>query len=650
MIVPVELTNEHLSKLRRTQPHSAVAELIWNALDADSTRVTVLLDPNPLEGLSKIRIVDNGHGIAYDGVSMMFGRLGSTHKLVAERSPLGRLYHGKYGEGRYKAFALGSQVEWLSVFRLGDGLYEFSIRGSTSNLREFTVSDVRRSNAPGTGVTVTIENVEQSALHLDAALLADRLTTLMAPYLLAYKGIDVSVDGYGVDPSSAAAAIADHQLSVETRNRGTINANLKIIEWRSGSHKNLYLCTAEGIALEEEPSGIPAGSISHTAYVMSTFVSDLLADGLLSVRSCDEAYGQLMEQVDRALRDHLRQRQTEKAVEAIEVLKAEEVYPYQGEPSSDIEKAERRVFDICAVRLHQHLPAFRKAERKNKKLTLALMREALQTNFSSLRRILQEVLDLPRELQDEFADILTKTSLAAVIGTSRMIMDRLEFLNALDQMIYGKEFHKSLKERSQLHKILLSELWVFGEEFHYGVDDSSLRNVLKAHLNILGRKELAQEVDVSQLKDLRDIPDVCLWRQYPTGAGDRFDHLVIELKRPSRTVNSEDISQAKKYARAISENPRFDKVRTHWTVILVGHDLTSDAEFECVHSDRPWGLVVKQNGLDVWVKKWSQIIHDNKGRLDYLKKSLDYNITDDAVGLDYLAKKYYHLVPKIDNL
>src|SRR3546814_10377708 len=42
----------------------ALAELVWNALDADAKRIEVILDRNDLGGLSGIRVIDNGSGIS----------------------------------------------------------------------------------------------------------------------------------------------------------------------------------------------------------------------------------------------------------------------------------------------------------------------------------------------------------------------------------------------------------------------------------------------------------------------------------------------------------------------------------------------------------------------------------------------------------
>jgi hypothetical protein len=55
-------------------------------------------------------------------------------------------------------------------------------------------------------------------------------------------------------------------------------------------------------------------------------------------------------------------------------------------------------------------------------------------------------------------------------------------LNGLEQIIYDKDLNKHILERRHLHKIIVNETWLFGDEYTYGVDDLTLKNVLKAFL------------------------------------------------------------------------------------------------------------------------------------------------------------------------
>src|SRR3546814_15695019 len=77
----------------------ALAELVWNALDADAKRIEVILDRNDLGGLSGIRVIDNGSGISAESAEHDFGNL--VEKCGAHRTyQLNRAITGKEGRGR----------------------------------------------------------------------------------------------------------------------------------------------------------------------------------------------------------------------------------------------------------------------------------------------------------------------------------------------------------------------------------------------------------------------------------------------------------------------------------------------------------------------------------------------------------------------
>src|SRR5260221_5866617 len=118
MRVSVEVQNDHLEKLTTaSRPVIPIAELIWNALDADAKNVSVELERNPLNGIELIRIRDDGHGITPQVAGTAFGHLGGSWKRAAQRSHgEHRILHGKDGQGRYKAFAMGNGVSWMTTF------------------------------------------------------------------------------------------------------------------------------------------------------------------------------------------------------------------------------------------------------------------------------------------------------------------------------------------------------------------------------------------------------------------------------------------------------------------------------------------------------------------------------------------------------
>ena len=270
----------------------------------------------------------------------------------------------------------------------------------------------------------------------------------------------------------------------------------------------------------------------------------------------------------------------------------------------------------------------------------------MKTNPTSLRRILSEVFDLSKEQQDSLAEMLTYTTLPAIIDTAKVIGDRLTFVHMLEEMVYNDSIGKPIKERSQFHKVLLRELWVFGEKYYLGASDVSLKKVLIEHVKSLGRDELIPDIPSEAAEDLTRIPDICLFQQSCLGY-EILDNLIVELKRPTLTLTKKELDQIEDYALTVSANPRFSKVTTKWNFILVGKDYNDYVREKLKNKLDGPGNFYNNDYVSVSVFRWSDIIQENKLKYEFLREKLNYQLKEDPdIAIDYLLSKYAELFPK----
>ena len=140
--ITVQVREDHLELLSRAKPMNAIAELMWNALDAEATEVRVEFVENELGGVETFRISDNGHGLSYDHAFVVFRNLGGSWKRDEPRTARRRRFmHGQYGKGRFRAFALGNRVEWIPVYDLEGKRHTYSIVGRAAAPGEFDLTD-----------------------------------------------------------------------------------------------------------------------------------------------------------------------------------------------------------------------------------------------------------------------------------------------------------------------------------------------------------------------------------------------------------------------------------------------------------------------------------------------------------------------------
>jgi len=644
--ISLHAAQDHILGLTRFRtPIVAVEELIWNSLDADASNVRVSLTLNKMSGLTKITVSDDGHGLPASDCDAAFGSIGGSPKLKISETPLGRRPHGRTGRGRLKAFGLGNVVKWQSRFKDNGTVKEYSIAGHKSRIDSFEIGDPVECKKKKSGVTVEILGIDGSYPSLvDSKAAASELAQRLALYLNQYPGITIVYDDVVVDAATGQSFTADYPIEVRVSPSEAYTGVLTVIEWDRATTRALYLCDSQGFARDERAPGIQAKGWNFTAYFKSDFVEKLDEDNLLAFDELHPSIKAIIDASKDALRSHFRKRESLKSSDLVRQWKEEEVYPYQT-TTDPVKTAEREVFDVCAVNVAHFLPNFDSLERANKRFTFQLLKQAIESNPTALQTILREVLALPKEKQDEFARLLDRTKLSAIINAANVVVERLDFLASLDELLFGQQ-HNEVSEVRQLHPILANELWLFGEQYQLGIDEGSLRKTLEKHIEILGREELV--VDTSKVKDIDGKDrylDLLLYRRYPQMTHGHFEHLVIELKRPSVTLGQTEINQVENYAHTVSDDSRFDKKRTNWTFLLIGNELDKFAKDRCESPDRAPGHI-KVGRVNIHVRTWSDTLGDATWRYEFFRKQLEYKAKS-GEGLGFLHERYAEYFPEV---
>lgn len=359
----------------------------------------------------------------------------------------------------------------------------------------------------------------------------------------------------------------------------------------------------------------------------------------------DPVYAYFEDETRKFAKEFTLEQELNDATEEIQRIKDEGAYPFVGEPADEVAKAEQSVFDVLAVEVNRAVPQLKTSHTQTKKLTYRLIKEAVNTNPASIKTILTEVFNLTQKQQDDLAELLSHTHLPEIIDVAKTISDRLTFTYLLDRMVYNDSIGKPIKERAQFHRLLLKELWIFGEKYALGTSDQSLKNLLVAHIKRLGRDELIPEIPLEAVEDLTRIPDMCLFEQI-CSSYEHFEHLVIELKRSTLTLTLKELDQIRDYALTVAKNSLFDKSRTKWHFILLGQKFNDDVTEALKNEVVGDGNYYNAGNISVSVLRWSSIIQDNKLKYEFLRSKLNHQLSDDPnFAMDYLMAKHAELFP-----
>ena len=638
---------DHIAKLKSAKkPLIAIAELIWNALDADAKRVDVHLHPTPLGGTEAVEVVDNGWGMTPERAVQAFSGLGGSWKRLATRTEHeNRVIHGKEGRGRFRALGLGRVAEWHVCYpRDKSGLAVFTVRIIDETADHFVIEPDQPAAAPpgqGKGVRVRI-----SELHTALpSLLKDRavieLAQIFAIYLRRYRDATVYYEHERVDPAVIEDRAQSYPLpAIQMPDGSNRPADLEIVEWKVSTERRLYLCDAEGFPLDEMAPGIQAPGFSFSAYLKSSALKELNEANALGLGDLDPTTRPVIEAAKQVMRDHFRKRADEQARGLVERWQEERIYPYEEEPKTKTEEQERQVFNIAALHVATYLPKFEESEPKAKQLQLKLLRHAIETGPEEALRFLTEVLDLPEDRRKELAGLLDRTTLSNIISSAKLVTDRLEFLQGLRHVVFDKDLKKLTKERSQLHRIVAPNAWLFGEQYHLAVDDQNLTAVLRKHKELLG-DDVAVDDPVRRLDGTDGIIDLMFSRCIVQPGVAEREHLIVELKRPSVSIGTKEADQIESYAHAIAEDEQFKHTKTRWIMWIVSNEIDKSVVRRAKQANRPPGVLYQADDLQltVWVKTWGQIFEEASARMRFFEERLGYTPDRDA-SLQHLKDTY----------
>jgi hypothetical protein len=628
---------DHISKLAKANPVNALSELIWNALDADADKVEVFFNDDE-QRLTEVIVRDNGDGIEYTQVESLFGSLGGSWKKGRDKTKKEHFLHGKDGQGRFKAFAIGRVVVWKVVYKKDNLFFEYQIECHADELDDFRVSDEIESIKKISGIEVSISEINKKSGYLNESKLK-KLVSIFALYLIKYSSVRIFLNGNKIELNDFIKN--DEKIPLDNIEYNEVNhaVELRILEWNHSQldNKELLFCDSKGFALESYRGRFKVGGeFSFSAFLKSSLIEDLQADNLLAFPEL-EPLKPLIDNTLSTLQTYFFDRRLADCQAELEKWKEEKIYPYENEALNPVEEAERKVFDIVAVNIKRNLPSFDKNDKRGKKFQLRMLKQAIEKNPEELQTIIEEVLHLTDSKRNEFALLLKETSLTSIISASALVSDRLKFIAGLEELIFDTEAKKHFKERSQLHKILAENTWIFGDEFSLSVSDKSLTTVLKKHSALINQ-DIVIDSPVTLIDGSRGIVDLMLSKSIPRNHKEELEHLVVELKAPKVNIGDDEIRQIKKYAFAVAKDERFRNINTRWNFWIISNDIDDFAQEELKQHNES-GLLYKTDELMIWVKTWSEVIRENKHRLEFIRSQLDYNIErEDAV--THLKEKY----------
>ncbi len=293
------------------------------------------------------------------------------------------------------------------------------------------------------------------------------------------------------------------------------------------------------------------------------------------------------------------------------------------------------VFQKVAYLLEDEFKLLSKEERL-RGLFYDLIDKALSNGY--VEEIFTKVIKLSDASLQKFHALLENTELEDVVSFASAVAEKLGFLDFLHELVYG-DLSNILRERSQLHKIIEKELWLFGEAYNgtpHLWSDKKIGNILQE----LREKYFSYQPteDDENLIDIKvdgsdNITDLFFLNEKILDSEAR-EVMIVELKSPRCSIGKKEIQQINTYAFTLEETHSLPKENIKYKFILISSKLTPYAKSQ-MKSKRDlykeaflYDKKIDKN-IEVYIMEWSELIEANKRKLGYLSTKL--NIKDKSV-------------------
>lgn len=621
---------------------TAMCELINNSIQAKATKIDLTIDYNTSltlkSPISKITLKDNGIGVTSSDFKKKILEIGTDVKK------------GGQGIGRFGALQLGEKLTIETVgydnsskkyTKVVFPLDASQITSSLSKVNfEYETENLAKSN---TYYKVTIENLYHNKQEkvikknqISEQFLQQNINQAIFekyPFQVFNKEVQFSINGNQLNPKDFVIGEPNIKKTEFIDKKGNpFEFSFQFYQINSQLNKVKVFFCVDNAGIQTVAHEYTYSSDWYTPdlgtwfiYIESPFFNGDLFRNIDMDRLGDDEIKNLKEFTKDNINEFFKAK-NKRFEKFINELSSDKYYPTSFE--TELSKSRELVFQKVAYLIEDEYKLLSKNENL-RGLFYNLIDKALSSGH--VEEIFTKVLKLSDDSLKKFHSLLEKTELENVISFSSTVVNKLEFLDFLNQIVYG-DVSKILRERSQLHKIVERELWLFGEAYNgtpHLWSDKMIGNILKElrdkHFNYDPTKEDDNLIEVN-IEGSENITDLFFLNEKILDNEDR-EIMIVELKSPKCAIGKKEIQQIDDYAFTVEQFSGLPCEKIKYKFILVSSRLNDYAKSK-MKSNRekfkePFIYDKKTDkNIEVYIMEWSELIELNKRKLGYLSTKL----------------------------
>jgi hypothetical protein len=639
MIISLSVKNQSIESSGITDDYKdALCEYIWNALEANATRVQLDCVSNEACGIETLTITDNGEGINYNDLEETFGAFLASKKNLLSLKMKSRANKGK---GRFSFIAFSDEAEWNTVYKDDKELYQYKIKLTDSKKEVVDCTEPQIANQQHTGSSVTFKGIHSLTVEnmafdkLEATLLKE-----FAWYLYLYKNRDINIfiNEINIDYKKYINMELSETLTITIED---YEFDIKLIVWQEAI-KEKYCCyyfDDSDVIRGRETTSFNRNTVdfNHSVFIKSNFFNgreDVTVNGendqitLFEVAEDKKVNRKLRKVIQEIIEKKLSLVLSNKADDEIKkMIEVRETFPRF---SNDIygKMRKRDLINVTKNIYSLEPKIFYNLKPIQEKSILGLLNLLLNSEErENVLSIIEQIVELSQEQRKDLSNILKKTRLENIIDTIKFIDDRYKVIETLKTLVY--DLSEFTNERDHIQKIIEQHYWLLGEQYYLASADQRMQKALEQYLNILyGCGDIKANLNDDAESERRMDIFLCNSRAIESSFETSLEeNIIVELKAPKVPLTKKVLRQIEDYMDFVRKQPQFNSELRRWKFIAVCKEIDDDVKsrYTAFEDKGKIGLVCKVDLYEVYALTWDDIFKSFDLRHKFMLDKLKYD-------------------------
>lgn len=637
----VKVTSKTIDKVWITQDYrKAIAEYIWNWFDAWATEIEINFEPIPNTSyITEFDIVDNWNWICYETLESTFWPILDSQKDIWKNNSFYTRW--KKWKGRFSFLALSSKVEWDTIYKSWEINYNYQIQILSSNKNQYSLTD-NQLTQESTWTSVKFTNLQKiNADLLESKEFLEFLQSEFAWFLYLHKSsnYNIKVNWKSLEYDEIIVDSDTKEIKIENeKDKKSFNFSFYYILWKKKiweDSQNYYRDSNKKPVWQKDTwFNRKWDNFNHSIYIVSDFFDNFEIVEKWNSLDVDLFWWytnkhKIFRDLEKELREFLSKKKREflkrNSEQLIEKLYEEWVMPsfwstrYDYYVKEDFEDVVKEIY-IFEPQIFEQ-----KTNKQQKKTILEFLKLLLDDNKrEKIVDIMKWIVDMTQQEVEEFHNVLTKTKLANISKLANFLINRKEVVLSLDKLVF--DLKKFTNERDHIQKIIENNYWLFWEQYNLVSADKNFSKLAEEYYKIIWISE--EKIDDSTMSKRR--PDIFMVRNKKLPANnnkyDKVEHIIVELKRPSQKIWTEQFRQIEDYMEIVKNNSQFNWELDVWKFYVIWNELDSfvtDKYDSFKNYDDPFLVAESKWKFRIYVLTWRDLFVMFENTHQYLIDHLD---------------------------